>query len=132
MALKGADVALVIGVPLDFRLGFGGVFGEETTAIVFLDGSRAGARTATGELAAELYGALPEVLDGLAGSVLRSTRNRSPRDRGEWLRTLRAVEDEQRKAERGGPDGWSVSPLHPAARVCRARAAARPRRDRDR
>ena len=24
-ALKGADVALVIGVPMDFRLGFGGV-----------------------------------------------------------------------------------------------------------
>ena len=29
-ALKGADVALVIGVPMDFRLGFGGSFGEET------------------------------------------------------------------------------------------------------
>ena len=28
--LSGADVALVIGVPLDFRLGFGGSFGEET------------------------------------------------------------------------------------------------------
>src|SRR6202042_1295568 len=35
-ALKGADVALVVGVPLDFRLGFGGAFGDET-AIVFLD-----------------------------------------------------------------------------------------------
>jgi acetolactate synthase-1/2/3 large subunit len=28
--LKGADLALVIGVPMDFRLGFGGSFGEET------------------------------------------------------------------------------------------------------
>jgi len=27
-ALGDADVALVIGVPLDFRLGFGGAFGE--------------------------------------------------------------------------------------------------------
>src|ERR1700733_9839890 len=35
-ALKGADVALVIGVPMDFRLGFGGSFGEETK-IVRLD-----------------------------------------------------------------------------------------------
>jgi acetolactate synthase I/II/III large subunit len=26
--LKGADVALVVGVPMDFRLGFGGSFGE--------------------------------------------------------------------------------------------------------
>ena len=33
-ALKGADVALVIGVPMDFRLGFGGSFGEETEIVV--------------------------------------------------------------------------------------------------
>src|SRR3954465_14356900 len=32
-ALKGADVALVIGVPMDFRLGFGASFGEETQII---------------------------------------------------------------------------------------------------
>ncbi len=32
--LKGADVALVIGVPMDFRLGFGASFGEETEIIV--------------------------------------------------------------------------------------------------
>jgi len=36
--LKGADVALVIGVPMDFRLAFGGSFGEETELIV-LDGA---------------------------------------------------------------------------------------------
>jgi acetolactate synthase-1/2/3 large subunit len=28
--LKEADVALVVGVPMDFRLGFGGVFGAQT------------------------------------------------------------------------------------------------------
>ena len=33
-ALKGADVALVIGVPMDFRLGFGGSFGEDTKVVV--------------------------------------------------------------------------------------------------
>ncbi|MBK5230257.1 MAG: hypothetical protein JJE27_03695, partial [Thermoleophilia bacterium] len=33
-ALKGADVALVIGSPLDFRLGFGGSFGEDTELVV--------------------------------------------------------------------------------------------------
>ena len=32
--LKGADVALVVGVPMDFRLGFGGSFGDETQLIV--------------------------------------------------------------------------------------------------
>ena len=31
--LEGADMALVIGVPMDFRLGFGGSFGEETKMI---------------------------------------------------------------------------------------------------
>jgi acetolactate synthase-1/2/3 large subunit len=35
-ALKEADVALAIGLPLDFRLGFGGSFGEETK-LVWLD-----------------------------------------------------------------------------------------------
>src|ERR1700742_2082218 len=35
-ALQGADVALVVGVPMDFRLGFGGSFGAETK-IVRLD-----------------------------------------------------------------------------------------------
>src|SRR6476659_6911924 len=34
--LKEADVAVVVGVPMDFRLGFGGSFGEETR-IVRLD-----------------------------------------------------------------------------------------------
>ena len=32
--LKGADVALVVGVPMDFRLGFGGSFGEDTQIVV--------------------------------------------------------------------------------------------------
>src|ERR1700733_2618733 len=32
-ALKGADVALVVGVPMDFRLGFGGAFGEDTEVV---------------------------------------------------------------------------------------------------
>ena len=33
-ALKGADVALVVGVPMDFRLGFGKSFGEDTEIVV--------------------------------------------------------------------------------------------------
>src|SRR5581483_3855066 len=33
-ALAEADVAVVAGVPMDFRLGFGGVFGPETQLIV--------------------------------------------------------------------------------------------------
>ena len=33
-ALEGADVALVVGAPLDFRLGFGRAFGPETEIVV--------------------------------------------------------------------------------------------------
>ena len=44
-ALKEADVALVIGVPMDFRLGFGASFGEDTT-IVTVDVRRGAAPAA--------------------------------------------------------------------------------------
>jgi acetolactate synthase-1/2/3 large subunit len=109
-ALRGADVALVIGVPLDFRLGFGGVFGEET-AVVFADAAEP-QRASPRPLAAELYGSLPEVLEGLRlgaplgdGSVAE--------DRAEWLVSLRAVEAEQRAGELEGLQD-ERSPLHPA------------------
>ena len=77
--LKEADVALVVGVPLDFRLAFGGSFGEETR-IVSLD-------TAPSKLAAtrqpeiELVGDIPATLAALreaAASPERRTRPRRP------------------------------------------------------
>ncbi len=46
--LKGADVALVIGVPMDFRLGFGGSFGEDTELIVVDAVARRAATPSTG------------------------------------------------------------------------------------
>src|SRR6476659_5594379 len=55
--LKGADVALVIGVPMDFRLGFGGSFGEETQ-IVLID-TAPPEITSQRKPAEELYGGLP-------------------------------------------------------------------------
>src|SRR5438132_1517689 len=65
-ALGNADVGLVIGVPLDFRLGFGAAFAEDADVIVldvaepFRDHPR--------PVAAELYGALPATLDALRSS----------------------------------------------------------------
>ena len=38
--LKDADVALVVGVPMDFRLGFGAAFGEDTRIVVTEIGNR--------------------------------------------------------------------------------------------
>jgi len=55
-ALKEADVALVVGVPMDFRLGFGGVFGADTQLIVA--DRVAPARPHPRAVAAELYGDL--------------------------------------------------------------------------
>jgi acetolactate synthase-1/2/3 large subunit len=87
-ALKGADVALVIGVPMDFRLGFGGSFGEETeiVAIDLAEPEREHPRA----VAAECYGDISATLRALAGRG---------GDTSEWLAHLRAVEDEKRAAE---------------------------------
>ncbi len=102
-ALKGADVALVIGVPMDFRLGFGGAFGEETEIVTIdlAEPEREHPRPA----AAECYGDIAETLRALAGAG-------EPRARAEWLEQLRGVETEKRAAERELlSDGRA--PLHP-------------------
>jgi acetolactate synthase I/II/III large subunit len=100
--LKGADVALVIGVPMDFRLGFGGSFGEETQLIVV--GSAAAEREHPREVAAELYGSVAGTLDAL--------RSAGGPDRSAWVNELRAVENEKRAAEQDDLTD-DRSPLHP-------------------
>jgi acetolactate synthase-1/2/3 large subunit len=101
-ALKGADVALVIGVPMDFRLGFGGAFGEETeiVAIDLAEPERAHPRA----VAAECYGDIAATLAALAGAGAGGT--------DEWLSHLRGVEDEKRGAEREQLTD-DRAPLHP-------------------
>jgi acetolactate synthase-1/2/3 large subunit len=100
-ALKGADVALVIGVPMDFRLGFGGAFGDETEIIVadVAEPERDHPRA----VAAELYGELPETLAALAGSGPDTSR---------WVTRLRGIETEKRAAEREQLED-ARAPLHP-------------------
>ena len=70
-ALKGADVALVVGVPMDFRLGFGKSFGDETE-IVAIDVAEP-ERDHPRRVADELYGDLPAILSGLAEGRRAST-----------------------------------------------------------
>jgi acetolactate synthase-1/2/3 large subunit len=102
--LKGADVALVVGVPMDFRLGFGGSFGDETE-IVVVDRAEP-LRDHPREPAAELYGGLTKILDALRGGAAGGP------DRSAWVTSLRTSEDEKRAAERAElEDGRS--PLHP-------------------
>jgi acetolactate synthase-1/2/3 large subunit len=104
-ALKGADVALVIGVPMDFRLGFGASFGEGTE-IVVLDVAEP-VRPHPRAVAVELYGSLSRTMADLrmgAGAKALSSED--------WISGLRVAERDAREAERAElQDGRS--PLHP-------------------
>jgi acetolactate synthase-1/2/3 large subunit len=103
-ALKGADVALVIGVPMDFRLGFGGSFGDDTQIIVI--GSSQPAHSHPREVAAELYGGVAATL-----AAVRSAAGGGP-DRSGWVTALREVENEKRASEQADLAD-NRSPLHP-------------------
>jgi acetolactate synthase-1/2/3 large subunit len=100
--LKGADVALVVGVPMDFRLGFGGSFGDETELIVI--GSAQPERDHPRPVAAELYGNVAASLDAL--------RSAGGPDRSAWVNELRAAENEKRAAEQEDLTD-ERAPLHP-------------------
>jgi acetolactate synthase-1/2/3 large subunit len=105
-ALKGADVALVIGVPMDFRLGFGGSFGEDTE-IVAIDVAEPERRHPR-PVAAECYGALGVTLADLRSAAAGVQEGQSAR----WVEDLRAVETERRESERSEL-GDERAPLHP-------------------
>jgi acetolactate synthase-1/2/3 large subunit len=102
--LKEADVALVVGVPMDFRLGFGASFGEDTEVVVI--GSAEPGRSHPRGVAAELYGGVPATLD-----ALREGAGAGP-DRSAWLAELRELENERRAAERADLAD-DRAPLHP-------------------
>ena len=103
--LKGADVALVVGVPMDFRLGFGGSFGEETK-IVRLDVAP-NALTANRAPEVDLVGDVAATWRRSARPPAAERRRTEP-----WLEQLRAVEDEKRAAEQEELND-PRSPLHP-------------------
>jgi acetolactate synthase I/II/III large subunit len=102
--LKGADLALVIGVPMDFRLGFGASFGEDTE-IVAIDVAEP-ERDHPRPVAAELVGDLGEILGALAAGAAGGATTRG------WVESLRATETEKRDAERE-PLADERAPLHP-------------------
>ena len=104
-ALKEADVAFVIGVPLDFRLGFGGSFGDETELIhldvapMDLEKARQPDLALVGDIAATLDAVTQEV--GSGGG-----------DTAKWVADLRQVETEKVAEEQEMLDD-ERSPLHP-------------------
>jgi thiamine pyrophosphate-dependent acetolactate synthase large subunit-like protein len=103
--LREADVALVIGAPIDFRLGFGAAFGEQT-AIVMVDAVEPVGRPPR-EPAVELYGDLTRTLTDLR---LASGTARCKSE--DWVGRLRAVEGELRAGERAELED-DRAPLHP-------------------
>jgi acetolactate synthase I/II/III large subunit len=103
-ALKGADVALVIGVPMDFRLGFGASFGEDCE-IVMID-SVEPERDPPRKPAVELYGDLRATLGALISSVTDSCESAG------WIASLCEAEIAARSAE-SAELADRRSPLHP-------------------
>lgn len=102
--LKGADLALVIGVPMDFRLGFGASFGEDTELVV-IDRAEP-VRAHPRPVAAELYGGLPAILHGLREGV------RDGADTTAWVAHLREQETAKRAKEHDELND-PRAPLHP-------------------
>lgn len=103
--LKGADVAIVVGCPLDFRLGFGGSFGEETKVIVV--NSAEPEHHSEREIAVELYGGI-----NLTLRALKTAASDVPGGRAKWIDELRAIEDEKRAGEQAELAD-DRAPLHP-------------------
>jgi acetolactate synthase-1/2/3 large subunit len=98
-------VALVVGVPMDFRLGFGGSFGDDTEILV-VDVAEP-LRPHPRAVAAECYGALESTLSDLrvaAGAKALASEH--------WIAELRAAEAERREAERVELED-DRAPLHP-------------------
>ncbi len=101
-ALSQADVALVVGVPMDFRLGFGAVFGHDT-ALITIDRC-APQREHPRAVAAGLYGDLPGTLRALAGAAVV--------DHEQWIGDLRTLETGARAGE-AAELADERTPLHP-------------------
>jgi acetolactate synthase-1/2/3 large subunit len=106
--LGGCDVAVVIGVPLDFRLGFGAAVNADAKLIRVdsepnrLELNRAADVDLVGNVAATL-GALAEAARSAGGDPSRTKA---------WVEQLRASEDEKRQAERADFTD-ERAPLHP-------------------
>ncbi|OBH65644.1 hypothetical protein A5684_07325 [Mycobacterium intracellulare] len=115
-ALGEADIALIVGVPMDFRLGFGAVFGQQTQLVVVdrVQPERRHPRP----VQAELYGDLLTILAALATAGGAGHRD--------WVEELRTAETAARAKENAELADDRV-PLHPM----RVYAELAPMLDRD-
>ena len=94
-ALKGADVALVIGVPLDFRLGFGAAFADDCELIV-IDVAERSAPVSRGPSAPSSTGRSRRRLRRLSPPLMAATSTSARGGSIAWPRS-------SRRPRRGGP-----------------------------
>lgn len=104
-AFKGSDVVLVVGTPLDFRLGFGD-FGE-AEVIHLQDDPEKISEGASPKVA--VSGDLTSALDGIREAATRGERI----DRESWVGSLRDEEAAKREAMRPEVES-DACPIHPA------------------
>jgi acetolactate synthase I/II/III large subunit len=106
-AFKAADLVVVIGTPLDFRLGFGRFGSAQVVHVVDAPEETAThaevATTVTGDLAAAITG-LTEAAGGPTGDLVEA--------RAAWVRELRDVEAAKRADETELLEADS-DPIHP-------------------
>jgi acetolactate synthase-1/2/3 large subunit len=100
-AFARADLVVVVGAPLDFRLGFGS-FVSARVVHVCDHASQIAGHVGT---AAGLAGPLADTLEALAAA--------SVSDRESWISELRSVE-EQKRAEHREQMALGQAPIHPA------------------
>ena len=109
-ALRGADLVMVVGTPLDFRLGFG-VFGEPARPAQVVHVADAPAALASHRpLAASLSGDLGGILLEVAQAYLRHPGRRDP---AQWRSQLQSA---AAAASAGDREllGSAADPIHPA------------------
>jgi len=109
LAFKQADLVIVVGTPLDFRLGYG-VFGS--ARVVHLADS-AGQLSRHATLAGSAAGDLGLVLDGLVQVWETGLPRRSAAPYAGWLASLRSASDAAVAAETPTLDS-DADPIHPA------------------
>ncbi len=111
-ALGGADLVVVVGTPLDFRLGygvFGGKDGAEPAQVIHIADSPAQVATHA-RLASAVSGDLGSVLDTLLGALERQPR------RADWTRWTSDLADAVAAATQRDLAllGAEADPIHPA------------------
>ena len=110
VALKEADLVVALGVPLDFRLGFGQFAGGARLVHLMEDPALLAGHV---ELAASAAGDLSAVLRGKAAIAGERGHNGGTAGREEWVARLRADESARREAEEADLH-LDATPIRPA------------------